>query len=484
MKPEIQSSRFIPVPGLDLRAPIITKIRQGVGVGSLRVLSLLGFDGCILALAWTLAVQLGQPLAFDLWSVQGKPGLIVPILIVSLGVIAASGLWGTDTHRRDYWGLTQALTLAQGLLLLLAFLSQPGLLLVSRSTFLLAWAFSIGLVCWERWAVDWAIRHIRRQGAARWPIYLIGDPEDTAQALALIGEQSQFRILGVANLPQGISQERWQATVAHICRLGVGEVFMCSWQRVEDPMSLYWNLQSAGIQVRILPLGLELPRQRSEVRMIDRLPSILFSPPAIIGGDFWIKRYFDFGLSVLFLVVAAPLYLGIALLITLDSPGPVFYRQTRIGLKGKPFQAWKFRTMVQNADQLQTGLEAQNEMNDGVLFKMRDDPRVTKVGRLLRQYSLDELPQLFNVLLGQMSLVGPRPFPARDVARFSEHHFLRHEVLPGITGLWQVSGRSKIMHFEEVLRLDIDYIQNWSLALDFQILLKTIAVVLRREGAY
>ena len=140
--------------------------------------------------------------------------------------------------------------------------------------------------------------------------------------------------------------------------------------------------------------------------------------------------------------------------------------------------------MVVNAEKLQAGLEAKNEIKDGVLFKLKHDPRITRIGKFLRRYSLDELPQLFNVLLGEMSLVGPRPLPVRDVERFQTPHFIRQEVLPGITGLWQVSGRSNIDNFEDAVKLDITYIENWSLWLDLTILLKTVGVVLQKTGAY
>jgi lipopolysaccharide/colanic/teichoic acid biosynthesis glycosyltransferase len=140
--------------------------------------------------------------------------------------------------------------------------------------------------------------------------------------------------------------------------------------------------------------------------------------------------------------------------------------------------------MVPDADKLQKELEALNEVKDGVIFKMKDDPRTTRIGKFLRRYSLDELPQLFNVLLGEMSLVGPRPLPTRDVDKFSARHFIRQEVLPGVTGLWQVSGRSDISDFEQIIKLDLNYIENWSLWLDFQILFRTVKVVLKKEGAY
>jgi lipopolysaccharide/colanic/teichoic acid biosynthesis glycosyltransferase len=140
--------------------------------------------------------------------------------------------------------------------------------------------------------------------------------------------------------------------------------------------------------------------------------------------------------------------------------------------------------MVTNAEKLQAGLEAKNEIKDGVLFKLKDDPRITKLGKFLRRYSLDELPQLFNVLFGEMSLVGPRPLPVRDVERFQKMHFIRQEVLPGITGLWQVSGRSDIENFEDGVKLDISYIENWSILMDLKILFQTVGVVFQKKGAY
>jgi lipopolysaccharide/colanic/teichoic acid biosynthesis glycosyltransferase len=171
-------------------------------------------------------------------------------------------------------------------------------------------------------------------------------------------------------------------------------------------------------------------------------------------------------------------------MIKLDSPGSIFFRQKRVGLHGQEFKIWKFRTMVANAEKIQASLEEKNEIKDGIIFKMKDDPRITKLGKFLRLYSLDELPQLFNVLVGQMSLVGPRPLPIRDVQKFKTKHFIRQEVLPGITGLWQVSGRSNIENFEDAVKLDMDYIENWSIWLDLRILLQTVRVVLQKTGAY
>jgi exopolysaccharide biosynthesis polyprenyl glycosylphosphotransferase len=210
----------------------------------------------------------------------------------------------------------------------------------------------------------------------------------------------------------------------------------------------------------------------------------LMSEFLTIGKYYLVKRCMDFCFATVFVCLMSPIYLVIALAIRLDSPGPVFFKQTRVGLHGKKFQVWKFRTMRVDAEERQKELEALNETTDGVIFKIKNDPRITGIGAFLRRYSLDELPQMFNVVLGEMALVGPRPLPIRDVDKFSPHHFFRHEVLPGVTGLWQVSGRSNIVDFEQVIKLDFNYIQNWSLAMDFRILLKTVMVVLKKEGAY
>jgi exopolysaccharide biosynthesis polyprenyl glycosylphosphotransferase len=205
---------------------------------------------------------------------------------------------------------------------------------------------------------------------------------------------------------------------------------------------------------------------------------------ANVAKGYFIKRLIDFCFAALFIVIFSPLYLLIAVIIKFDSPGEVFYKEARMGLHGKKFQIWKFRTMQSDAEKLQETLEHLNETKDGVGFKIKDDPRITRVGRFLRRSSLDELPQMINVILGEMSLVGPRPFNMRDVAKFADHYFFRYEVLPGITGLWQVSGRSNILDFERVIELDIHYIKNWSIWLDIKILLKSVKVVLSAEGAY
>jgi exopolysaccharide biosynthesis polyprenyl glycosylphosphotransferase len=195
------------------------------------------------------------------------------------------------------------------------------------------------------------------------------------------------------------------------------------------------------------------------------------------------KQVLDFCGALVLLVLTSPLMLLAAVGIKLTSPGPVLFRQERCGLNGRPFTMLKFRSMVSDAEQRKHELEALNEMS-GPVFKVSNDPRVTPFGRFLRKYSIDELPQLFNVLAGQMSLVGPRPLPVNEVKRFDDPaHRRRLSVKPGLTCLWQIRGRSDLRDFREWVRLDLEYIDNWSLGLDLKILLLTIPVVLRGQGA-
>jgi len=198
--------------------------------------------------------------------------------------------------------------------------------------------------------------------------------------------------------------------------------------------------------------------------------------------DFAIKRTFDIVGSSLLLLALSPVLIASAVAVRLSSRGPVIYRSIRPGIGGESFPCLKFRTMYEGADLRQKELEHANEAG-GAIFKIRHDPRITPVGRFLRRWSLDELPQLFNVLFGQMSLVGPRPLPQRDYDRLEDWHRKRYFVLPGITGLWQVSGRSEL-DFDELVRLDFLYVERWSVFVDLSILLKTIPAVIRSKGAW
>jgi exopolysaccharide biosynthesis polyprenyl glycosylphosphotransferase len=237
-----------------------------------------------------------------------------------------------------------------------------------------------------------------------------------------------------------------------------------------------------AIKVRLAPDATELLVQRGEYVPGEGAPLFELRPPVLTGWDWAVKRTFDYLVSILVLVLGLPIWLLITLAVKLTSRGPVFYLDRRIGVGEREFGMLKFRTMVAGAAERQVELEPENEAG-GALFKIRDDPRVTVVGRVLRRLSLDEIPQIVNVLRGEMSLVGPRPLPLRDHRLLDDWHRRRYAVLPGMTGLWQISGRSGLT-FDDLVRLDFTYLENWSIWLDITIIAKTIPAVLTGRGAY
>ncbi|HEY8524260.1 MAG TPA: sugar transferase [Acidimicrobiales bacterium] len=241
-------------------------------------------------------------------------------------------------------------------------------------------------------------------------------------------------------------------------------------------------VERTGVDVLVVPAITDVAGPRTVVRPVAGLPLLHVKEPTFAGPQRLVKDVMDRVLALLAVVTLAPVFAAVAVAVKLDSPGPVFFRQTRIGRDGRPFRMVKFRTMVVNAEELLTELADRNEA-DGLLFKVRDDPRVTRVGRTLRRYSVDELPQLFNVLKGEMSLVGPRPPLPNEVDNYEGHVSRRLLVKPGITGLWQVSGRSDLP-WDEAVRLDLYYVDHWSPTMDAMIIAKTFSAVIRASGAY
>jgi exopolysaccharide biosynthesis polyprenyl glycosylphosphotransferase len=239
-----------------------------------------------------------------------------------------------------------------------------------------------------------------------------------------------------------------------------------------------------GIRLFVIPSALQLAGGWAELTQVGRLPAYHLHPARLELPALVVKRACDLVLASLTLVIAVPLMLIIAVCIKLESGGPVFFRQRRVGLGGREFNMWKFRSMQSEAESRQDDIAHLNAYRDGRLFKLQRDPRITGVGRFLRRFSLDELPQLFNIIKGEMSLVGPRPPLPSEVSQYEPHHLVRLSVVPGLTGPWQVNGRNLITDFEEVVRLERHYIETWSLKTDLEIMLRTGAVVLSGKGAY
>jgi exopolysaccharide biosynthesis polyprenyl glycosylphosphotransferase len=350
--------------------------------------------------------------------------------------------------------------------------------------------FAIAYVSGLRWIYERVTGLLLHAAGHRRRALLVGSGghiEDVAHALSG-GRHIPVELVGFISLTprpdNGLrSLGRFADLPAALDRHRVDEVIIADPDFPEQhAVELVDQCHRRGVTVRIAPSTMEILVHRAEFVPGASVPLFELRPPVFDGFDYLLKRSFDFVGAILLLLVLSPLLAAIALAVSLSSRGPVIYRSIRPGIGGMPFSCFKFRTMRSDAEQVQADLESLNEAS-GPLFKIRADPRLTPVGRWLRRYSLDELPQLVNVVLGQMSLVGPRPLPQRDFDQLEEWHKKRYLVLPGMTGLWQVSGRAEL-DFDDLVRLDFLYLERWSVGLDLTILLKTIPAVLARRGAY
>ena len=364
----------------------------------------------------------------------------------------------------------------------------------SRFIFLMVGAVIVVLLSLERLLLRLVRAELRKRGHGIRRVIIVGagevgrsvmrsivaQPELGYQVVGFVDDNpdkghtdiGRFKALGgLENLPHTVNRE------------AVDEVIITlPWMYHRKILSIVHQCERHDVRSRIVPDLFQLSLSQVDVEDLGGIPLLSLSEPCLGGWLWWVKRALDFAAAFISLVMLAPLTLVIALAIKFDSPGPVIFAQTRVGKGGKPFTCYKFRTMRPDADQEKERLSELNEAQ-GPLFKIRNDPRMTRTGRLLRRTSLDELPQLYNVLKGDMSLVGPRPPLPEEVNRYLEWHKRRLETRPGMTGLPQVSGRSNLT-FDETCLLDIYYIENWSPALDTKIVLQTIPKVILGDGAY
>ena len=461
----------------------------------LRVLSLLALDfaGVWAALFVALLLKalikggydLGQAAHFA--SGQTSDSLAFAYLLTVL-LFARSDLYAERSRRP---GLTRIVTsLFQVTIVALIFSIASGHSFSSYYIFYGSLALGIVTISSLRWAhtrvTGWLLaaagysrrtllvgsgRHLDQVAHA-----LVGSPQSEIEPIGYVSltprPDNGLRSLGeLADLPAILAEHRVQDVI-------IADPDFPQEQAVE----LVDVCHQRGVEVHVAPSTMGILTQRAEFVPGQSLPLFTLKPLVLEGVDFAVKRTFDVLGALLLLLLLSPLLLAIALAVELTSRGPVLYRSARPGMGGAPFDCLKFRTMRADAEDAQDELEGLNEM-DGALFKIREDPRLTRVGRLLRRFSLDELPQLVNVVRGEMSLVGPRPLPLRDFERLEDWHKKRYLVLPGITGLWQVSGRADL-DFDDLVRLDFLYLERWSVALDLVILLKTLPAVLTRRGAF
>nr|WP_242614694.1 sugar transferase [Actinomadura roseirufa] len=291
---------------------------------------------------------------------------------------------------------------------------------------------------------------------------------------------------GGADRIGGVPVEGGMSEVAEVVRRTGADtvaVLACPELAGVELRRLAWRLEKTDTELLVASALLDIAGPRTSIRPVAGLPLLHVEHPELAGMRRVVKGLFDRSVAAVALVLLSPLWAATALLIRLDDPGPAFFTQERVGRDGLGFRMFKFRTMVVDAERRRKELAAAGHQGGGVLFKLKDDPRITRLGALLRRWSIDELPQLVNVLRGEMSLIGPRPPLPDEVDHYGEDVFRRLAVKPGMTGLWQVSGRSDLS-WDESVRLDLRYIENWSLVLDMQILWKTLAAVVRGSGAY
>jgi exopolysaccharide biosynthesis polyprenyl glycosylphosphotransferase len=457
-----------------------------------RVVTLLALDFAGVFLAIFTALMLKAYIRHDIlaWriSFEEAKSLIAFAYLVTALLFARSGVYAERAQRP---GLPKIVTsLFQVTVVALLFAVVNGEQYSSYYIFYGTLFFAIVYIGSIRWGYEKVTGALLRAAGYRRRALLVGSGrhiEDVAHAL--VDEvHAPVEMVGFISLTprpdNGLrSLGRIEDLAAVLDSQRVQEVIIADPDFPQDQaVELVDQCHQRGVTVRIAPSTMEILVHRAEFVPGTSVPLFELRPPVFDGFDYAVKRTFDFLGSLALVILLSPLLLLISVAVFISSRGPILYRSRRPGIGGEPFSCFKFRTMRSGADQQQADIESLNEAS-GPLFKIRDDPRMTSVGRFLRRFSLDELPQLLNVLLGQMSLVGPRPLPQRDFDQLEEWHKKRYLVLPGITGLWQVSGRSEL-DFDDLVRLDFLYLERWSVALDLTILVKTVPAVFTRRGAF
>lgn len=366
---------------------------------------------------------------------------------------------------------------------------------MSRGFFLLVFVIGIPSLLVGRFSLRRMLYSARRRGTMLQRVVISGTPQHVDEIARVLRREAWlgYQVVG-ALIPDAATVTE---TTSGVPVLGRPDQVVQTVERVEADIIFFadgalgcgdtmrrvvWDLEHAAVQVVVAPSVADISRERVKVRPVGGLPLIHIEKPRALDATQWAKRTFDFAGALVLLVAFTPIFLFAALKIRLHDGGPVFFGQTRVGKDGQQFRCLKFRTMVTNAEELLAQLQAAVGFTDG-LFKLETDPRVTVPGRWLRRFSLDELPQLLNVLCGHMSLVGPRPGLPSEAARYESDTERRLRVRPGMTGLWQVSGRSDLS-YSEAVRLDLFYVDNWSMVQDLTILARTFGAVARSHGAY
>lgn len=445
----------------------------------LRVGVLAGLDLGSGALALGAAAHAtGRPAAW--------PELLAPALVVQVLCLFVVGAYGPGASRSDPGAPPRAMLLAAPLLGLLS-IAPPRLPTTGWLLAIYAAGATAALAA-QRALVQRVVLALRRRGWLVSRVLVIGSDAEAAELAAEIAALPYSDLAVVARLaPERVDEATaagWGRLEEEIDERQVRAVLLADGVADDDAERLVARVLEAGASVLALPSRIGRAAAGIGGAVLVRAGIVELQPSRLRLPQLGMKRALDLLVACSVLLLLAPLLSVIALVVRLDSPGPAVFRQVRLGVGGRPFRIYKFRTMAPDAEAALESVAHLNQYADGRLFKAKDDPRVTRVGRVLRRTSLDELPQLLNVIRGEMSLVGPRPPLPREVDAYARDHLVRLTVTPGMTGPWQANGRNDIDSFEEVVRLEREYIRDWSLLLDLRILARTLVSVLRREGAH
>lgn len=432
---------------------------------------------------------------FDFFAGKAAILMVVTVVIFHVRGLYRLPRWASFLDEASI--IASSATTAMAIIILYSFLQR---FYPSRLIFIYAWVLMIALLIVKRLGVRLVRQYLWSRGMGVERVLVIGAGPAGQRIMQHLFSQPQtgYRVAGfVDDIPTdsnwGIATEWRVERPAYLGRVSeitevvrdhhIDEVIIALPPTAhEATLSIIEQCREREVGFTLVPDLFELALDRIHINEVAGLPLIGIKDTRIQGGNYLIKRGMDLSVALAVLILFLPLMLLIALAVRLDSPGPVFFRQERVGKAGRRFTLYKFRSMCQYAEERQAELQATYRIGT-LLFKIKDDPRVTRVGRFLRRTSLDELPQFFNVLLGEMSVVGPRPPVPAEVRAYDAWHYERLLVTPGLTGLWQVSGRSDLT-FDEMVKLDLYYAEHWSPWLDVKLILRTVPAVILARGAY
>jgi exopolysaccharide biosynthesis polyprenyl glycosylphosphotransferase len=397
---------------------------------------------------------------------------------------------GSEEYRRVFDGAIRLGAIAA--IVAVAFQISP-----ARGYLVVSFPLAVLLALIGRWTARRGLERLRARGRCFDKVIAVGRERSVAELIRTVhaDARSGFRVVGVCLdtlAPRDSTQVeqvpvfgRTTDVLAAIDATGADTVAITAFSDLDTQAvrRLGWQLEGSNVSMLLAPRITDVAGPRIHIRPVGGLPLLHVEEPELSGARRLVKQLFDRTLALAALLVLSPLLVTVAVAIRVTSPGRAIFRQERVGTRGETFTLWKFRTMRVDAEAELEDLIAANKHENGPLFKIDNDPRITRLGKHLRRFSIDELPQLVQVVTGRMSLVGPRPPLPREVIRYEDMVHRRLLVKPGLTGLWQVSGRSDLS-WEDSVRLDLQYVENWSLALDISILWRTVAAVLASKGAY